>query len=140
MKHFDSTKDKCIHMFKAFAILTNIMLKHCQDFTFEELICKHLHDPIDYGWDVNYQYRFTNSLILAFNYAFVIISHFLATLKLLNLKAFFFSMLTSTFAFNKTSQYFIFAFSLLVIVLRLFHCEINILVFVIGLSINVPQL
>jgi hypothetical protein len=54
MKHFDSTKDKCIHMFKAFAILTNIMLKHCQDFTFEELICKHLHDPIDYGWDVNY--------------------------------------------------------------------------------------
>jgi hypothetical protein len=53
MKHFDSTKDKCIHMFKAFALLTNIMLKHHQDFTFEELIGKHLDDSIEYGWDVN---------------------------------------------------------------------------------------
>ncbi len=41
-------------MFKAFALLTNIMLKHRQDFTFEELIGKHLDDLIEYGWDVNY--------------------------------------------------------------------------------------
>ncbi len=54
MKHFDSTKDKCIHMFKAYALLTNIMFKHRQDFTFEKLIGKHLEDPIKYGWDVNY--------------------------------------------------------------------------------------
>jgi len=54
MKHFDSTKDKYIHMFKASTLLTNIMLKHCQDFTFEELIGKHLDDPIEYGWDINY--------------------------------------------------------------------------------------
>ncbi len=72
------------------------------------------------------------------NYAFVIITHFLATLKLLNLKSFFFFILTSTFVFNKTFQSFILASSLLVIVLRIFHCEINILVFVIVLSINVP--
>jgi hypothetical protein len=54
MKHFDSTKDRYIHMFKAFALLTNILLKHHQDYTSEELIGKHLDDPIERGWDVNY--------------------------------------------------------------------------------------
>ncbi len=48
MKHFDSTKEKYGHLFKAVALLTNFLLKCRQDFTFE-VIGEHQNDPTKHG-------------------------------------------------------------------------------------------
>jgi hypothetical protein len=77
------------------------------------------------------------SLTLALSYASVMTSHSLATFKLAILNAFF-SMLTSTFALNKTSHSSILAANLLAITTRHFYCDWNISDLVIGISIDVP--
>jgi hypothetical protein len=64
-------------------------------------------------------------------------SHSLIAFKMAILNAFF-SMLTSTFAYNKASRSSTLVINLLAIVARLFECDCNISNLVIGLSIDAP--
>lgn len=51
MKHFDSTMDKCNHLFEgAISILINFLHKCHVNFTYE-VIGNQVDDPFDYGWD-----------------------------------------------------------------------------------------
>jgi hypothetical protein len=47
MKHFDSTKEKYSHLFRA-CYITNFLHKCLQDFTFE-IIGEHHNDPAKHG-------------------------------------------------------------------------------------------
>jgi hypothetical protein len=48
MKHFDSTIKKYYHLFRAIALLTNFLLRHQLNFTFE-VIGEHLNDLTKHG-------------------------------------------------------------------------------------------
>ncbi len=82
-------------------------------------------------------YTSSNFLTLALNNA----SHstFFNYLQIVYLKMFLFSMLTSTFVFNKASQSSTFTSNTLVIMGRFLDYDINILVFTIGVSIGISM-
>jgi len=82
-------------------------------------------------------YKFNNYLSLAVNIEFTTIPHSLTSLKLPIINILFFYMLTSIFAPNKISQSSTLAYNVLVIVARFLDSDMNILIFVIGLSIGV---
>jgi hypothetical protein len=48
MKHFDSTKNKYYHLFRAIALLINFFFRHRLNFTFE-VIGEHLNDLAEHG-------------------------------------------------------------------------------------------
>jgi hypothetical protein len=50
MKSFDSTKLKHTHLFKALAILTNVLHSHQMDFIFEH-IGEQMPNLVNHGWD-----------------------------------------------------------------------------------------
>jgi hypothetical protein len=50
MKRFDSTKPKCIVLFKAVVILINFLHRCQMDFKFK-VINEQLPNPVDHGWD-----------------------------------------------------------------------------------------
>ncbi len=82
-------------------------------------------------------YKFSNFLCLALNFVVTTNPYSLTNFKLPIMNIFFFSVLTSTFAPNKTSQSSTLAYNVLAIVARLLDYDMNILIFVIGLSIGV---
>jgi len=53
MNCFDSTKEKYNHLLKVVAILTNLLHRCHQNFTFE-IIGEHHNDATKHGWDGDY--------------------------------------------------------------------------------------
>ncbi len=86
---------------------------------------------------VTTSYKSSKFSTKADNFTFVIIPHFIVAFKLLILKVFFFYV-NIHLCFNRAFQFFTLDSNLLVMVVKLLDCGINILDFVIGLSISVP--
>ncbi len=85
-------------------------------------------------------YKFSSSLTLALNSTHEINPHFPTTLKFPILNAFLFSMLTSTFVFNKALRSFTLASKLLMIMAKFLNYDYNISNLDINFSTNVPEM
>ncbi len=87
---------------------------------------------------VTTSYKSSNFSTKAYNFTFVIIPHSLVAFKLPILKSFFYKFYVNIhLCFNRTFQSFTLDSNLLAMVVKLLDCDINILDFVINLSISV---